>query len=106
MAASALESKGMRIIGRNIRSKTGEIDLVALDGDVLVFAEVKSWPVYGFENLSYGISEKKKRRIIETAKYFLDTHREYNNRTIRFDVIFLQPGKSLIHLDSAFMESV
>jgi putative endonuclease len=105
-AAAFLESKGMRIIDRNFRSTGGEIDLIALDGDVLVFTEVKSWPAYGLENLGYGINEKKKRRIVETAKYFLSTHRKYSDRTIRFDVIFLRPGQSVIHLDSAFMETV
>jgi putative endonuclease len=106
LAAVALERKGIKVFARNIRSKSGEIDLVAMDGDVLVFIEVKSWPAYGLENLAYGINEKKKRRIIETAKYFLLSHREYNYRSIRFDVVFLQPGKSIVHLDSAFMESL
>jgi putative endonuclease len=96
----------MRILARNIRSKSGEIDLAAMDGDVLVFVEVKSWPAYGLENLAYGINEKKKRRIIETAKYFLVSHREYNYSSIRVDVVFLEPGKSLFHLDSAFVESL
>jgi putative endonuclease len=103
-AAAALQNKGMRIIARNIRSAWGEIDLAALDGDVLAFVEVKNWTAYGMENLAYGITEKKKRRIIETAKYFLSIHREYNYRSVRFDVVFLNNGES-IHLDSAFMES-
>ncbi|MDR2313571.1 MAG: YraN family protein [Spirochaetaceae bacterium] len=103
-AAAVLERKGMRIIARNIRSPWGEIDLAALDGDVLTFVEVKNWPAYGLENLNRGINEKKKRRIIETAKYFLSMHREYNYRSVRFDVVFLKNGES-VHLDSAFTES-
>jgi putative endonuclease len=94
----------MKIIARNIRSPWGEVDLVALDGDALAFVEVKNWPAHGLEDLAYGITEKKKRRIIETAKYFLSIHREYNYRSIRFDVVFLNGGNS-IYLDSAFMES-
>ena len=105
LAAVVLQEKGMELIGRNIRCKTGEIDLVLLDGDVLVFTEVKNWPVYGMENLRFAVNEKKQRRIIETAKYFLASHREYSNSSIRFDVVFLQPGKPMVHLVSAFTES-
>ena len=105
LAALALQQKGMQIIDRNIRSKTGEIDLVVLDGGVLVFVEVKNWPAYGLENLGFGINEKKQRRIIETAKYFLASHREYNYSSIRFDVVFLRPGEPMVHLASAFTES-
>jgi len=104
-AAFALQRKGMRVIGRNIRSGNGEIDLVLLHGDSLVFAEVKNWPAYGLENLQFSVNKKKQRRIIETAKYFLAAHREYNNRTIRFDIVFLQPGEPMVHLVSAFTES-
>jgi putative endonuclease len=56
LAAEALQRKGMQIIGRNIRSKTGEIDLAALDEGALVFVEVKNWTAYGMENLRFGIS--------------------------------------------------
>ena len=104
-AALALQEKGMRLIGRNIRYKTGEIDLVTMDGDDLVFVEVKSWPSFGMENLEFVLNPKKRRRIIETAKYFLNTHREYKYRSIRFDVVFLRPGEPIVHLVSAFTES-
>jgi putative endonuclease len=104
-AALALQKKGMRLIDRNIRGKTGEIDLVAMDGDDLVFVEVKNWQSYGMENLEFVINQKKRRRIIETAKYFLDLHREYKYRSIRFDVVFLRPGEPMVHLVSAFTES-
>ena len=104
LAALALQKKGMRLVGRNIRSQRGEIDLAALDGGVLVFVEVKNWPAYGLENLAYGVNQKKQRRIIETAKYFLAAHREYNDRSIRFDVVFLRPGEPAVHLVSAFTE--
>ncbi|GHV85462.1 UPF0102 protein [Spirochaetia bacterium] len=105
LAAVILQKKGMRLIGRNIRSKTGEIDLVFLDEGALVFVEVKNWPAYGLENLAYGINKKKQYRIIETAKYFLATHREYNYRSIRFDVVLLRSGEP-VHLISAFTESL
>ena len=96
----------MQLVGRNIRSKIGEIDLALLDGETIVFVEVKNWPVYGLENLGFVINQKKQQRIIETAKFFLASHREYKYRSIRFDVVFLRPGEPMIHLVSAFMESL
>jgi putative endonuclease len=117
-AAAALEAAGMRVIAKNIRSPWGEVDIVALDGETVVFVEVKAWSVYGIESLQYGINRKKQRRIIETAKYFLAEHREYNEKAVRFDVVFVGteapsgkqsagPGNSAItHLASAFMERV
>jgi putative endonuclease len=104
-AAAALEKSGLVIIAKNVRSPWGEVDIVALDGETIVFIEVKSWSTYGIEELQYGINQKKQRRIIETAKYFLASHREYNGMAIRFDVVFV--GKdTLTHLASAFMERV
>jgi putative endonuclease len=104
-AAAKVEAAGMRIIARNVRSLIGEIDLIALDGEVIVFIEVKTWSAYGIESLSYGINQKKQRRIIETAKYFLSVHREYKGMAVRFDVIFIDPEK-IIHFESAFAECV
>jgi putative endonuclease len=93
----------MRVIARNVRSRVGEIDLVALDGDTIVFVEVKNWAAYGFDSLQYGVDEKKQRRIIETAKYFLSVHREYNSMAVRFDVVFICAAGTT-HLASAFTE--
>jgi putative endonuclease len=104
-AAEALQAAGMSIIARNFRSQRGEIDIIALDGDILVFIEVKAWSAIGMENLPYSITHQKQLRIIETAKYFLSVHRQYNGRAIRFDVVFV--GKEAVtHLVSAFMERV
>jgi len=105
VAAKTLEEAGMSIIARNFRGKRGEIDIVALDGETLVFAEVKTWSGFGMENLAYSIDPKKQGRIIETAKYFLSRHRQYYRRAIRFDVIFIGKG-AVTHLASAFMETV
>ena len=104
-AAAALESAGMKIIAKNIRSKGGEVDIVALDGETVVFVEVKAWSSYGMEDLQYGINLKKQRKIIKTAKYFLSENRKYSNMAIRFDVVFIDKN-SVTHLASAFTERV
>ncbi|WP_461255344.1 YraN family protein [Treponema sp. R80B11-R83G3] len=104
-AAAALEAAGMKIINKNYRSKTGEIDIIALDSETIVFVEVKTWSSLGMEDLQYSIDIKKQNKIIKTAKYFLSENRKYSNMTIRFDVIFVKKNTT-IHLASAFTESV
>jgi putative endonuclease len=104
-AVELLEKKGMRILERNFRSRRGEVDIIALEGDTIVFAEVKTWSTYGIDALEQAIDAKKQHRILETSKYFLSLHREYRYMAIRFDVIFVSP-KGITHLASAFTERV
>jgi len=104
-AAAALEDAGMKVIARNYRSKSGEIDIIALENDTIVFAEVKTWSIFGLEDLQHGLNARKQHKIIKTAKYFLSENREYNKMAIRFDVVLVKDN-SITHLASAFMERV
>ena len=104
-AVNFLIDKGIQIIERNFRSRTGEIDIVAIDGETIVFAEVKAWSTLGIDALEQALDLKKRRKIIETSKYFLSQHREYRYMAIRFDVIFIS-REGITHLASAFTESV
>jgi len=105
LAAQRLEESGLKIIDRKVRSRFGEVDLVALDNETIVFVEVKAWNAYGCENLEYAVNASKRKRIIETAKFFLSEHREYNSMSVRFDIVFIGPD-SIQHLASAFTERV
>jgi putative endonuclease len=104
-AVRLLQEAGFRIVERNFRSEAGEVDIIAEDHGMLVFVEVKSWSTYGMENLEYAVNAKKQKKIVQTAKIFLESHREYNSSQVRFDVVFIGPG-FVRHLVSAFMESV
>ena len=104
-AVFLLKEKGMQILERNFRSFRGEVDIIALDGETLVFTEVKTWSAYGIEALEYAMDKKKQHKIIETSKYFLSLHRKYRYMTVRFDVVFVSPA-GITHLASAFTESV
>ncbi|MCL2069356.1 MAG: YraN family protein [Treponema sp.] len=105
VAASYLEGKDIKILEKNFRSRIGEVDIIALDGETLVFVEVKTWSRFGIDSLEYAINTRKQHKIIETSKYFLSLHREYRYMAIRFDVIFVSP-EGITHLVSAFTESV
>jgi putative endonuclease len=104
-AAHALEKAGLNIIARNVRSPRGEIDLVALEGETVVFVEVKSWRSFGMEDLRESVGKKKQLRIIETAKDFLAKRAEFDGLSIRFDVVFIGARK-VVHIPSAFVEEI
>jgi len=75
MAAAYLEAAGYRIVERNYRCPLGEIDLIALEGDTLVFVEVKSRRSenYGLPQLAVGPG--KQRRISKISLYYLQSLR-------------------------------
>ncbi len=106
-AAGYLASCSFEIICRNYRSRGGEIDIIALEKDCLVFVEVKSLPNGDIDTLALELGPRKRHRIVRTAQYFLLEHPEYASRLIRFDVIALDvPGLEPVHhIRGAFTES-
>jgi len=109
-AAVYLLAKNWEIVARNWRTRRGEIDIIAMDGDTLVFVEVKTWPHGQEADLETVIGPTKKKRMIETAKHFLAAHRQYNGMYIRFDVVFLSSDPlegglpEIRHFESAIAE--
>ena len=102
--AKNLASLGWKILKRNWRTRRGEIDIIALEADTIVFIEVKTWPNGVAADLELVIGHAKQKRMVETAKCFLDTHRQYNGMYIRFDVVLVDSG--MYHLKDAFSERV
>ena len=92
------------MIRRNFRSRRGEIDVVALRGDQLVFAEVKSWDVLHSEDLEYAINARKQRRIIETSKLFMVRNPQLADLRLRYDLLFFSEdrGADPLHIENAF----
>lgn len=107
-----LSASGWSVLERNWRTRRGEIDIIALDGDTIVFVEVKTWPRGSMSDLELSVGPVKQKRILETAKCFLGTHRKYSGMYVRFDVIFvssdpLEGGAFRFrHLKDAFSERV
>jgi len=112
LIAERLSASGWTVLERNWRTRTGEIDIIALDGDTIVFVEVKTWPRGLERDLELAVGPLKQRRITETAKCFLGTHRKYSGMYVRFDVIFLGTDPlgdgppRIRHLKDAFSERV
>ncbi len=105
-ACSFLLSKGYEIIERNFRVRNGEIDIIALKGEYLVFVEVKSFLDGDIDTLAQELNEKKQKKIIKTSKIFLEKHRQYNSKYIRYDVIALnvKQMEAVHHIENAFTE--
>jgi putative endonuclease len=103
-AAAYLVEQGYSIVGRNVRSRWGEIDIVASRGTDLAFVEVKTWDALGKECLERSIGAPKQRRIRKTAEWFLLANRELGALRPRFDVLFLkgEPVSVEDHIEGAF----
>jgi putative endonuclease len=100
-----LESAGLIVLGQNLSSKTGEIDLVCLDGGILVFIEVRHRRTRLYGGAAASVNRAKQLRLIKTASYFLPslTRRYFNGVAppCRFDVVTIEPG-GLAWLKHAF----
>ncbi len=80
-----LKKKGMKLLARNYRCKFGEIDLIMLDDDFIVFVEVKATRSFGLDPVTH-IDRAKKRRIVRMAKHFIAINR-LEECPARFDVV-------------------
>ncbi|MCY3840695.1 MAG: YraN family protein [Gammaproteobacteria bacterium] len=91
-AERLLRGHGLSTLARNYTRRTGEIDLVMLDGDVLAFVEVR-YRSEGAWNSGLGsVDRGKRRRLTRTAERYLEEHPEHRYRGIRFDVVSASRG--------------
>lgn len=74
IAAAHLEAQGMRIIDRNYHSRYGEVDLIAEDGDGLVFVEVKTRRSAAYGTPEESVTPRKRERLRMTAETYLQEH--------------------------------
>jgi putative endonuclease len=89
IAAALLERAGCRIVARNWRCPGGELDLVALDGETLVCAEVRVRTGVAFGSAAESVLGIKTQRVLRAVAAFLDAHPEHAERIVRVDVIAL-----------------
>ena len=106
LAAEQLRGDGYSILKERYKTKFGEIDIVALKGQCLVFVEVKAHS--SVSDSLYAVTPKTRRRIEQSALWFLSEYPEYVGFDMRFDVIpfagDLSDGGILgEHLDNAWM---
>ena len=85
-AARFLERRGLVILARNLRSRLGEIDLVARDGPTLVFVEVKARRGMPGDPPEAAVDARKRARLSRLALGYLAARR-LGERSCRFDVV-------------------
>jgi putative endonuclease len=103
-ARDFLKKKGFRILEQNYRCRFGEIDIVAEQGEELVFVEVRSLGPRARHLPEETIVHKKQRKLSRTAQAYLQDRRQ-TNRPARFDVVAVETGRDspvLRHLPNAF----
>jgi putative endonuclease len=106
VAATYLESQGFRILERQHRGHYGEVDLIAIDGDTIVFVEVKTRATSVAGDPTEAVDRTKQRKITRSALAYLKL-KGWLERRARFDVVaILWDGgdgrPSLKHYRSAF----
>ena len=86
IAANFLRKQGYRIIEKNYHSRLGEIDIVANEGESIVFVEVKTRRSTDFGLPEEALSYDKRRRLSKLALGYL-AHRRIKDTNCRFDVV-------------------
>lgn len=94
MALNFLTEKGLRLVTKNFNCKTGEIDLIMLDKQAIVFVEVRYRKNTNFMSAVETINFSKQKKLIRTAEFFLTYHLRKHNLTnfiySRFDVVTIE----------------
>jgi putative endonuclease len=104
LAAQYLEHSGLKILERNFRFERGEIDLIAEEGEELVFIEVKARQSNTFGTPEDAVTERKQEQVHTVAEGYLFIH-DIDNRPCRFDIVAIEyrDGTAEIrHLRDAF----
>jgi putative endonuclease len=84
-----LQERGLKLILRNYRCRSGELDLVMLDGKTLVLIEVRYRSSERYGGAAASVTYRKQRRIINAARHLWVSRSELRRFPARFDVIAL-----------------
>jgi putative endonuclease len=87
-----LGGRGMRVVERNFRARGGEIDVIARDGDVLAFVEVRFREQDGHGLPEESVGPAKRRKIVTAARAYMATVSPDSWREARFDVAAVEGG--------------
>lgn len=104
-ACEFLQAQGLVLIAQNWQQpKVGELDLIMLETgkawSIVVFIEVRQRRRSGFGDAALSVTKAKQRKIIKTAKYFLNQHPKYAHHDCRFDVIAYDIALPAKNIDS------
>ena len=104
-AESFLNRQGLTTVRRNYHGRIGEIDLILLDGPVLVFTEVRFRANARHGSGAASVNAAKQRKIVRAAQRFLLSEKQHAHRRCRFDVVSVgsENGRTVMNwIRSAF----
>ncbi|MCK9309455.1 MAG: YraN family protein [Candidatus Cloacimonetes bacterium] len=107
LATKYLISNGYRLVCRNFRTRSGEIDIIVETDQHLIFVEVKTRTFHSIETALASVSYTKQKKISKTAQEYINLNEQYGNHIFRFDVIVVFRNAStntysIHHLEDAF----
>lgn len=105
MAEEYLKKKGYRIIERNFRGRYGEVDIIARQGETVVFVEVKTRSGKQFGTPKEAVDPRKAKRIIKASQEYLQSEGSVEDTSMRFDVIGISienDAPVYEHIEAAF----
>lgn len=100
LAESFLTNQGLRLVARNHRCRYGEIDLIMREASILVFVEVRFRRSTRFGSPAETVDARKQRRLIATAKHYLQAHP--TPCACRFDVVAIDGQHHIQWIKHAF----
>jgi len=100
LAAAALERAGWRILGRRVRTPLGELDLVAEQGGLVAFLEVKRRATAA--EAAFAVGERQRRRIVAAAEAWLAANPDAAPEGVRFDVLLVDGSGRVRRIADAF----
>ena len=103
LAALFLQQQGLKLIARNYRCRFGEIDLIAREGKILVFVEVRMRASDRFGGAAASITAGKRRKLLRTARHYLAG--AAHTPACRFDALLVNGADNSVQwLQNAFGE--
>ena len=94
LAVRELTADGYAIAARRYRTRFGEIDIVARDGDTIVFVEVRRKTGDGCGTAAESVTPDKQRRVVRMAVDYLARNDLYDRCAVRFDVVAIDDQPS------------
>ena len=99
IACARLQAAGLRLVERNANSRHGEIDLIMLDGEILVFVEVRYRSSARSGDGLDSVGPNKRTKLIRAASLWLAAQPQHARRTARFDVVGLTGDTAMPELE-------
>ena len=90
IAAEYLQKHGLEIVARNLRCKSGEIDLVCRDANVIAIVEVRQRRRRDYGGALASVDAGKRRKLILAARFLIERHAAAERLSLRFDVVAVQ----------------